>query len=57
MTPRFYAQKRSNLNRLLLFKQWFVIIRPEQIIPAQLDKPMRQRLIDELFQIWLQEQT
>ena len=32
-----------------------MIIRPEQIIPAQLDEPMRQRLIDELFQIWLQE--
>ncbi|MCY7368039.1 MAG: peptidylprolyl isomerase [Chamaesiphon sp.] len=37
-------------------EQWYVIIRPEQIIPAQLDEPMRQRLIDELFQAWLQEQ-
>jgi parvulin-like peptidyl-prolyl isomerase len=40
----------------VLLEQWYVIIRPEQIIPAQLDEPMRQRLIDELFQIWLQEQ-
>jgi parvulin-like peptidyl-prolyl isomerase len=37
-------------------EQWYVIIRPEQIIAAQLDEEMRQRLIDELFQIWVQEQ-
>jgi parvulin-like peptidyl-prolyl isomerase len=37
-------------------EQWYVIIRPEQIIPAQLDESMRQRLIEELFQTWLQEQ-
>jgi parvulin-like peptidyl-prolyl isomerase len=37
-------------------EQWYVIIRPEQIIPAQLDEPMRQRLLEELFQTWLQEQ-
>jgi parvulin-like peptidyl-prolyl isomerase len=37
-------------------EQWYVIIRPERIIPAQLDEAMRQRLIDELFQSWLQEQ-
>jgi parvulin-like peptidyl-prolyl isomerase len=39
----------------VLLEQWYVIIRPEQIIPARLDEPMRQRLIDELFQTWLQE--
>lgn len=37
-------------------EQWYVIIRPDKIIPAQLDESMRQRLIDELFQIWLQTQ-
>jgi parvulin-like peptidyl-prolyl isomerase len=37
--------------------QWYVIIRPEQVIPAQLDQTMRQRLIDELFQNWVQEQV
>jgi parvulin-like peptidyl-prolyl isomerase len=36
--------------------QWWVIIRLEKFIPAQLDEPMRQRLLDELFQNWLQEQ-
>ena len=36
--------------------QWWVIIRLEKFIPAQLDEPMQQRLLDELFQKWLQEQ-
>ncbi len=38
-------------------EEWYVIVRPEKIIPAQLDEPMRQRLLDELFQIWLQEES
>jgi parvulin-like peptidyl-prolyl isomerase len=36
--------------------QWYAIVRPEKILPSQLDEPMRQRLINELFQTWLQEQ-
>jgi parvulin-like peptidyl-prolyl isomerase len=40
----------------LQIEQWYIIVRPEQLLPAQLDEPMRQRLIDELFQAWLQDQ-
>jgi parvulin-like peptidyl-prolyl isomerase len=36
--------------------EWFIIIRLEEFHPAQLDGPMRQRLLDELFQRWLQEE-
>lgn len=36
--------------------EWLVIVRLEKFIPAQLDKPMRQRLLAELFAAWLQEQ-
>ncbi len=36
--------------------RWYAIVRPDRIIPAQMDDPMRQRLLDELFQIWLEEQ-
>jgi parvulin-like peptidyl-prolyl isomerase len=36
--------------------QWWVVIRLEKFIPAQLDETMRQRLLDELFQSWIQEQ-
>jgi glycosyltransferase involved in cell wall biosynthesis/parvulin-like peptidyl-prolyl isomerase len=36
--------------------EWWVIVRLEQTLPAQLDAPMRQRLLDELFAVWLKEQ-
>ena len=48
------SQPVGQICQPIKLDQWYVIIRPEQIIPAQLDEPMRQRLIDELFQIWLQ---
>jgi parvulin-like peptidyl-prolyl isomerase len=37
-------------------EQWYAIVRPEKMLPSQLDEPMRQRLMNELFQTWLQEQ-
>lgn len=37
--------------------EWFIIVRLEEFHPAQLDGPMRQRLIDELFQRWIQEEA
>lgn len=36
--------------------EWMVIVRLEKFIPAQLDESVRQRLMDELFNQWLQEQ-
>ncbi|MDZ8081716.1 MAG: peptidylprolyl isomerase [Nostoc sp. SerVER01] len=36
--------------------EWFVILRLEKFIPAQLDELMKARLLNELFEIWLQEQ-
>lgn len=36
---------------------WFVIVRLEKLIPAQLDKAMHQRLLDERFNLWLQSQV
>ncbi len=36
--------------------RWYAIVRPDRLIPAQLDAAMRQRLLDELFQIWVEEQ-
>jgi parvulin-like peptidyl-prolyl isomerase len=35
--------------------EWFIIIRLEQFHAAQLDDGMRQRLLEELYQNWLQE--
>lgn len=36
--------------------EWFVIVRLEKLIPAQLDEAMRQQLLDSLFETWLEEQ-
>ena len=36
--------------------EWFLIVRLEKFFPAQLDNPMRQRLLNECFSTWLSEQ-
>jgi parvulin-like peptidyl-prolyl isomerase len=36
--------------------EWVVLIRLEKLLPAQLDKAMHQRLLNERFQTWLQGQ-
>lgn len=36
--------------------EWFIIVRLEKFLPAQLDDAMRQQLLDELFNTWLKEQ-
>lgn len=35
---------------------WWAIVRLEKFLPAQLDEPMQQRLLNELFSSWVQEQ-
>lgn len=40
----------------MILGEWVAIIRIEQHIPAQLDKQMRQRLLDDLFETWLQQE-
>ncbi|MEG4858940.1 peptidylprolyl isomerase [Microcoleus sp. K1-B6] len=37
-------------------EEWLVIVRLETLIPAQFDVAMRQRLLRELFENWVQEQ-
>jgi parvulin-like peptidyl-prolyl isomerase len=37
--------------------QWYVIVRPDKYIPCQLDDAMRQKLMTEMFQMWVQEET
>lgn len=50
------TQPPGKICQPIKLEQWYVIVRPEQLIPSQLDEPMRQRLINELFQTWLQEE-
>jgi len=37
--------------------EWFVVVRLENYFPAQLDDAMRQRLLNDLMEEWLQAQT
>lgn len=41
---------------LISVKDWVLIVRLERLIPAQLDVSMRQQLLRELFEAWVQEQ-
>lgn len=36
--------------------EWLIIVRLERFVPAQLDDPMRRRLLNECFTTWLQDQ-
>ncbi|NEQ45943.1 MAG: peptidylprolyl isomerase [Leptolyngbya sp. SIOISBB] len=36
--------------------EWYVVVRLEKFLPAQLDAATEQRLLDELFQTWMREQ-
>ncbi|MEM9244764.1 MAG: peptidylprolyl isomerase [Cyanobacteria bacterium P01_F01_bin.153] len=36
---------------------WFIIVRLEQAIPAQLDDNMRRQLLNEMFDLWLRQQV
>lgn len=38
------------------FGEWLLIVRLEKFIPARLDAPMRQQLLNCLFEAWLSEQ-
>ncbi|MBD0262956.1 MAG: peptidylprolyl isomerase, partial [Tolypothrix sp. Co-bin9] len=36
--------------------EWWIIVRLEKVLPVKLDEPMKQKLLNELFNTWLQEQ-
>lgn len=36
--------------------EWYIVVRLERFVPAQLDEPTKQRLLDEMFQTWMREQ-
>ena len=37
--------------------EWFVIVKLEKFVPAQLDDAMRRRLLDEMFETWMNEEV
>jgi parvulin-like peptidyl-prolyl isomerase len=66
--PRELSQAHPKLAQLLRTSQpgqvfppiklgeWFLIVRLEKLIPAQLDSATEQRLLNDLFSQWLQQQ-
>ncbi|MGD1859840.1 MAG: peptidylprolyl isomerase [Leptolyngbyaceae cyanobacterium] len=37
--------------------EWYIVVRLEKFLPAQMDASTQQRLLDELFQTWMREQV
>ena len=50
------SSKPGQLSAPIKIDEWFVIIRLEKSMPAQLDAFMGQKLLHELFEMWLHEQ-
>jgi parvulin-like peptidyl-prolyl isomerase len=48
--------KPGQVNSPIQLENWFVIIQLEKWLPAQYDPATEQRLLDELFQQWLEQQ-
>lgn len=50
------TSRPGQLLHPISIENWLLIIRLETLIPAQLNLTMRQRLLSELFESWVQEQ-
>ncbi len=55
LAQMLYSSKVGQLWRPTRLGEWLVIMRLEILIPALLDESMHQRLLDELFEAWLEE--
>ncbi|NJK29006.1 MAG: peptidylprolyl isomerase [Acaryochloris sp. RU_4_1] len=56
LKPLLMTCQPGQLRPPTRLEEWFVILRLEQRIPAQLNDALRQRLLDDLFETWLREQ-
>lgn len=50
------ASQPGELCKPIRLGEWFAIVRLERLLPAQFDEAMRQRLLNERFNQWVQEQ-
>lgn len=55
-TQLLYTSQPGIVQPPVPFGEWWVIVRVEKLIPAQLDDFMRQRLLQENFEAWFQQQ-
>jgi hypothetical protein len=50
------SSQPGQVSQPVYLNEWFVVVRLEKFLAAQLDEPMRQRLLNDLFKEWLQQQ-
>ncbi len=55
LAQKLSSLKPGQLSPPIQVAEWFVIVRLEKYFPAQLDEAMQARLIDELYEQWMQE--
>jgi len=55
LTKALFSISPSEILPPFQIGEWFIILRLEQLIPVRLDEPMREFLLEELFQNWLQQ--
>ncbi len=51
------VSKPGQLWSPIRIEEWWVVVRHEKFLPAQMDEAMQRRMVDELFGGWLQEQS
>ncbi len=56
LAQMLYVSQTNQLWPPTRLGEWIAIARLEQLIPAVLDEAMRQKLLNELFEAWAQEQ-
>jgi parvulin-like peptidyl-prolyl isomerase len=56
LAQMLYISQTGQLWSPTRLGEWIAIVRLEQLIPAVLDEAMRQQLLNELFERWVQEQ-
>ena len=56
LAQKICSLKPGQLAAPLQVADWFVVVRLDKYFPAQLDEKMRERLIEELYNRWIQQQ-
>jgi hypothetical protein len=57
LAAKIRSLQPGQLSAPVQIAEWFVIVRLEKNLPAQLDETMRTRLMDELYEQWIQERV
>jgi hypothetical protein len=55
LAKQLHVSQPGQLWMPVQIENWIVVVRLEKLLSAQLNEPMRQRLLNELFEGWLQE--